>query len=167
MTKRKRRAVRAIASIATRAWRQMLAKSQQKRSMSSVDSFRSPCKLLAGIGCHARGATDAIALTALVVNKDGGGRQATAGVQALLVFALTESLQKGYHEVGGVPVQVVGSQYLVQDLPPVTVTNPPGAELVEFEEEIVAQGTIPSVMVQDIQWVREEDQELVISSQVG
>jgi hypothetical protein len=55
---------------------------------------------------------------------------------------------KGYHEVGGVPVQLVGSQYLVQDLPPVTVTNPPGAEVVEVEEEIVAQGTIPSVVVQ-------------------
>jgi hypothetical protein len=28
-------------------------------------------------------------------------------------------------EVGGAPVQLVGSQYLVQDLPPVTVANPP------------------------------------------
>jgi hypothetical protein len=41
---------------------------------------------------------------------------------------------KGYHEVGGVPVQLVGSQYLVQDLPPVMVTNLPGAEVVEVEE---------------------------------
>jgi hypothetical protein len=28
------------------------------------------------------------------------------------------------------------------------VTNPPGIEVVEVEEEIVAQGTIPSVVVQ-------------------
>jgi hypothetical protein len=55
---------------------------------------------------------------------------------------------KGYHEVGGVPVQLVGSQYLVQDLQPVTVTNTPGVEGFEVEEEIVAQGTIPSVVVQ-------------------
>jgi hypothetical protein len=55
---------------------------------------------------------------------------------------------KGYHEVGGVPVQLVGSNYLVQDLPPVTATKPPGVEVFEVEEEIVAQGTIPSVVVQ-------------------
>jgi hypothetical protein len=36
----------------------------------------------------------------------------------------------------------------VQDLPPVTVANPLGAEVVEVEEEIVAQGTIHSVVVQ-------------------
>jgi hypothetical protein len=54
--------------------------------------------------------------------------------------------QKVYHEVGGVPVQLVGSKYMVQDLPPVTVTK--GVEVFEVEEKIVAQGTIPSVVVQ-------------------
>jgi hypothetical protein len=44
-------------------------------------------------------------------------------------------------------VQLVGSKYLVQYLPSVTVTNPPGVEGVKFEEEIVAQGMIPSVVV--------------------
>jgi hypothetical protein len=39
----------------------------------------------------------------------------------------------------------------VQNLPPVTVTNPPGEEVVDIEEEIVAQGTIPSVVVQSSQ----------------
>jgi hypothetical protein len=34
----------------------------------------------------------------------------------------------GFHEVRGAPVQLVGSQYLVQDLPPVTVANPPGVD---------------------------------------
>jgi hypothetical protein len=75
--------------------------------------------------------------------------------------------QKGYHEVGGVPVQLVGSQYLVQDLTPVTVTNYPGVEVFEVEEEIVAQGTITSMVVQVSQRVNEEDQELAISSRVG
>ena len=55
---------------------------------------------------------------------------------------------KGYHEVGGVPVQLVGSQYLVQDLPPITVTIAPGEIGFEVEEEVVAQGTCPSVEVQ-------------------
>jgi hypothetical protein len=55
---------------------------------------------------------------------------------------------KGYHEVGGVPVQLVGSQYLVQDLPPVTVTSPPGVKGFEVEEEIFAMGTIRSVVFQ-------------------
>jgi hypothetical protein len=45
-------------------------------------------------------------------------------------------------------VQLVGSQYLEQDLPPVTVTNTPGVDVFEVEEEIVAQGTITSVVVQ-------------------
>jgi hypothetical protein len=45
-------------------------------------------------------------------------------------------------------LQLVVSQYLVQDLPPVTVPNPPGVEVFEVEDEIVAQGTIPSVVVQ-------------------
>jgi hypothetical protein len=29
--------------------------------------------------------------------------------------------QKGYHLVGGVPVHLVGTEYLIQDLPPVEV----------------------------------------------
>jgi hypothetical protein len=36
----------------------------------------------------------------------------------------------------------------MHDLPPVTVTNPQWVEGFEVEEEIVAQGTIPSVVVQ-------------------
>jgi hypothetical protein len=40
----------------------------------------------------------------------------------------------GFHEVGGAPVQLVGSQYLVQDLPPVKVANPPGVDDFEVEE---------------------------------
>jgi hypothetical protein len=79
-----------------------------------------------------------------VANKIHG---ATKLLQTQMEYEWLNWGHKGYHEVGGVPVQLVGSQYLVQDLPPVTITNPPGVEVVEVEEKIVAQGTIPSVVV--------------------
>ena len=53
--------------------------------------------------------------------------------------------RKGYHLVGGVPVHLVGSEYLVQDMPPVSGITIAGQEAGDGEEEILDQGRVPEV----------------------
>jgi hypothetical protein len=51
--------------------------------------------------------------------------------------------QKGYHLVGGVPVHLVGTEFLIQDLPPVDVIKIMGPGDGDDVEEVLAQGSVP------------------------
>jgi hypothetical protein len=51
--------------------------------------------------------------------------------------------QKGYQLVGGVPVHLVGMEYLIQDLSPVEVIKIMGTGEGDDVEEVLAQGSVP------------------------